>query len=154
MPAHHGRQRLEVRHVGPAVVAELVLDLDHQDGPAVLEEVRPQPREQGPVPAVDGREEELGPLGRPQRHGPAAGDGARVREPGRQPAKVPLGADVGRRAQDDEEVLLDGEVEEAGEVAVAGEVDLVRRARLVEVPLCVRVRVFFSREVGLRWVEG
>ena len=104
-----------------AVVAEaavLVLDLDHQDGPAAMDlEVADDLSDLQDVGLAGGEVAGVGAahldVGRPQ-------------QPGRQTAEIPLGAGVRPGPDDDPEPQALGRPDESGQVVPAGEVPLAR----------------------------
>jgi hypothetical protein len=104
-----------------AVVAEtavLVLDLDHQDGPAAVDlEVADDLADLQDVGLAGGEVARIGAahldVGRPQ-------------QPSGQPAEIPLGAGVRPGPDDDPEPQALGRPDEGGQVVPAGEVPLAR----------------------------
>ena len=121
----------QVRQVG-GIAAErtvFVLDLDRDDRAAVRGLERDEPGDQLVVPGVD-RGEEAGIAGAQRRDAP--------REPGRDAAVGPLGADVGTGPEEHVQADVPGEADEALDVAPPVEAHVALDA-LVEVPGDIRV---------------
>mmetsp|Transcript_8972 Transcript_8972/g.23166 ORF Transcript_8972/g.23166 Transcript_8972/m.23166 type:complete len:201 (-) Transcript_8972:185-787(-) len=114
----------QVVHVPPVVlacpaitiVAVLILDLHHNHGTAQAVHVLPDAGQQLPEPAVHGRDVRV--LVGADAHAVLG------QEPRGQAAELPLGADVWPRTEDDEQVLVRGELQELLDVPPVREVEL------------------------------
>lgn len=114
-------------HVG-VVITEgtvFVLDLDGDDGTAILNEKRANLAGETREPVIHGSD--VFRIGGPER------EGAVFQEPGGIAAELPLGADVGAGTEDDVEAFLLSFADVFGNVVLAGEV-VDTGAWFVEVP--------------------